>query len=167
MLHLGAWEIPQKRELKDCMSQEEWSIPEEHGPLDQISREHMDHRDRSSKQWTCMGMYQLFCICCGCQTDSFERLLSVGVDMSLTLLPAVRTSSFLLHCLLPLWCEGIYLVSVSFVFLCLVIFSQRPTLSLQKMEGKWIQQRQKVGVGLGGDEGGETVVECKRRIYFQ
>lgn len=75
------------------------------------------------------------------------ELLTVGADVSLTLLPALGTLFFLLGCLVQLQDEGsglalpYYILSLS----CLVVFSCRPALFWWELEMQWIQGRGELG----------------------
>lgn len=64
-------------------------------------------------------------ICYNCQLDVFVGLLTVGVGIALTLLPALGALSLLLGCLSQSRDEGIFLVVLYLVLPCLGVITWR------------------------------------------
>ena len=75
----------QKR-WRHCRSQRGWRTPGKHGPLTQLSRPSMAHRDWRGKHGACKGLHQVLWIYVMAVSSGFPvGLLIVGVGVSLTL----------------------------------------------------------------------------------
>lgn len=90
--------------------------------------------------------------CCSCLVWCFGRLLTMGVWVFLTLLPALRTFSLLLSCLIWPWYKDIWLILLHLTMLNVVDITERPThfwkkrdvVALRKSGGgrDWVKERE-------------------------
>jgi hypothetical protein len=123
---------PGKRKKKNCRSQRSWRTPGEHGSSNQLSWTHMGSQRLKWQTWSLNGSVPgPLCTCYGCW---HVGLTTMGVGVSLNLLPDLEILFILLGCFVQSQCEGFALSYWIFVLLCLVVVSLRAAL-FQKGNG--------------------------------
>lgn len=140
---LSDQKAPQKRGRKDCRRQRDWKTPE-HSPLNQPGRVHRDGNSKHQVLWIYVMIVSL----------GFCGTLTMGVGISLTLLPALWTLSPYWVALSSFNMKG-FALSYSILFCLVLLLSLRGLLF---SGGKWSRNRSREGWSWEKLGGGEIVV---------
>lgn len=106
------------------------------------------------------------CICCGLQLAVFVRILTVGIDTSLSLLPNLKTF-IMLVCFVLLQGKDICLILLNFTIPCLLDLLE--AFSFLMADGGGLDLLQMGGIGGDGRSGGRRKLlkyVKQRRINF-
>jgi hypothetical protein len=113
---LRAQGIPQKRRQEECESQKGWRTPGEQGPVNQLSRAHINSQRLRRHAQGMHGSPQVLCLYIKASSLVFKGFLSVRMSGSLTCAFS-QTLFFLLVCSVQLQCDSVCFITLYFILL--------------------------------------------------